>query len=198
MGKHNVLSRVKSKQPGVFSQGSVCHLDKSVLLAGVKALPVDVDDFFVDLFYFFNKSATRKEEFHEFQKFPGTKELKIIKRRKTRWLSLDKVVQRVLHQWSALHAYFDKETEDDTTACVARLDQHFKSLMTKLVMLFLEYALKSPCKYKAALQSSLPMLPSLKAKVKRMLRIFLGRFIKAAEDISKVKHDDAEVQLPDS
>ena len=66
-------------------------------------------------------------------------------------------------------------------------------------MLFLEYALESPCKFNAALQSSLPMLPSLKTEVKCMLRISFGRFIKAAEDnISKVKLDDAEVQLPDS
>ena len=43
--------------------------------------------------------------------------------------------------------FFDKEAEDDITARVARLDQHFKSPMTKLVMLFLEYALKSLCKH---------------------------------------------------
>ena len=98
MGKHNsVLSRVKSKQPGVFSQGCVCHLSNLCLLAGVKALPVDVGDFFVDLFYIFNKSAKQKEEFREFQEFTGTKELKIIKHCKTRWLSLEKAVQRVLH-----------------------------------------------------------------------------------------------------
>ena len=48
------------------------------------------------------------------------------------------------------------------------------------------------------------MLPSLKAEVKRMLQIFLGRFIKpdaikaAEDDLNKVKLDDAEVQLPDS
>ena len=60
------------------------------------------------------------------------------------------------------------------------------------------------CKFSAAFQSSLPMLPSLKVEVKRMLRIFLRRFfkadaIKAAEDdLSKVKLNDAAVQLPDS
>ena len=50
VGKHNsVLSRVKEKQPHAYSQGCVCHLANLVLLAGVKALPVDVDDFCVDL-----------------------------------------------------------------------------------------------------------------------------------------------------
>ena len=51
MGKHNsVLSRIKQKQPDVFSQGCVCHLSNLCLLAGVKLLPIDVNDFFVDFF----------------------------------------------------------------------------------------------------------------------------------------------------
>ena len=73
MGRHNsVLSRVKEKQPNVFSIGCV------------------IDDFFVDLYYYFEKSTKRKEMHHEFEEFTDTKVLKIIKQMKTRWLSLDK------------------------------------------------------------------------------------------------------------
>ena len=204
VGKHNsVLSRIKSKQPGVFSQGCVCHLSNLCLLAGVKALPIDVDDFFVDLFYFFNKSTKRKEEFREFQEFTETAQLKIIKHCKTRWLSLEKCIQRVIQQWSALYAYFDREAETDNSARVSRLDQHFKSHMCKLVMLFLEFALESLCKFNAAFQSTLVMLPSLKSEVKRMLRIFLGRFIKSdvikavGDDLSSIIIGDEENELAD-
>ena len=58
LGKHNsVLSRVREQQPHVFSQGCVCHLANLCLfLAGVKVLPVDVDDLLVALFHFFDKS----------------------------------------------------------------------------------------------------------------------------------------------
>ena len=60
MEKHNsVVSRIRSKQPNVFSQGCVCHLSNLCLLAGVKTLPIDVDNFFVDLYYYFDKSAKR-------------------------------------------------------------------------------------------------------------------------------------------
>ena len=38
---------MKAKQPGVFSQGCVCHLANLCLLQGIKSLPIDVDDFFV-------------------------------------------------------------------------------------------------------------------------------------------------------
>ena len=200
-------SRVKNAQPKVFSQGCVCHLANLCLLAGVQTLPVDVDDFFVDLYYYFDKSAKRKEEFHEFQLFTGVKEMKIIKHCKTRWLSLEKCVQRVLEQWSALYAYFDKVSEDDHSARVIRLDQHFKSLLTKLVFYFLDFALDSMCKFNAIFQLSLPMLPSLKAEVTRLLKILLGRFlkldvIKQAEeeksDFSSIDLSDSSLYLPDN
>ena len=85
VGKHtSVLSRVKDKQPNVFNEGCVCHLSNLCFLAGVKVLPIDLDDFFVDLYYFFNKSAKRKEEFREFQEFTNTKQLKVLKHVKTR------------------------------------------------------------------------------------------------------------------
>ena len=125
MGKHNsVLSRVKRKQPRVFSIGCVANL---CLLAGVKELPIDVDDFFVDLYYYFDKSSKRKEILHEFQEFTNTKELKILKHCKTRWLSLDRAVKRVPQQWDALYAYFDREAETDRSGRVLGLDNNFKS-----------------------------------------------------------------------
>ena len=168
-------------------------------------LPVDIDDFFVDLYYYFDKSAKRKEEFHDFQVFTGVKELKIIKHCKTRWLSLEKCIQHVIQQWSALYAYFDKVSEDDHSARVMQLDQHFKSPLTKLILLFLEFALKSICKFNAVFQSSAPMLPYLKTEVTCLFRILLGRFIKsnvimAAEkenDITAINLSDPEIQLQD-
>ena len=59
MGKHSsVLSRVKVKQPMVYIAKVVCHLANLCLLAGVKALPVDVD-----LFYHFGIGAALSQQF---------------------------------------------------------------------------------------------------------------------------------------
>jgi len=121
---------------------------------------------------------------------------------KTRWLSLEKAMQRVLQQWPALHAYFDHVCESDHSSRVMRLDQHLKSPLTKLVMHFLEFALESMCKFNAIFQSTLPMLPALKMEVKRLLRILLGRFLKAdaireAEaDLTKVNLSNTALYLP--
>jgi len=79
------------------------------------------------------------------KKFTDTKVFKIFK---TRWLSLDKTVKKVLIQWDALCAYFDRESEDDKSAQVSRLKGHFNSILVKL-LLFLDYALDSLCKFDA-------------------------------------------------
>ena len=93
------------------------------LLVLAKALPFDVDDFFVDLYYYFHKSARCREELREFQDFVGISEMKIIKHCPTHWFSLEKVIKRVLHQWEALHAYFDKQAETNSDARVQRVYQ---------------------------------------------------------------------------
>lgn len=84
----------------------------------------------------FITTSKRKEGLKEFQEFTGVKEQKILKHCKTRWLSLEWAIKRVLQQWPALYAYFDREAETDRSAHVQRLDRHFKSPLTKLVLLF--------------------------------------------------------------
>ena len=158
-------------------------------MAGVKALPVDV---VVDLFYYFEKSAKRKEDLREFQHFTDTKQLKVLKHCKTRWLSLEKAVHQVIQRWPALYAYFDSVSENDHLARVRRLDQNFKSHLTKLVM-FLEFALDSMCKFNVVFQSSMPMLPALKPEVHRLLRILLGRFV-LAEAIQDANNDFMDIK----
>ena len=90
-------------------------------------------------------------------------QLKVLKHCKTRWLSLERFVKRVIQQWQALHAYYDKESEEDKSTRVQRLNKHLESALTKLVMHFLKYFFDFLCKFNAIFQSDLSILPSLKA-----------------------------------
>ncbi len=71
-------------------------------------------------------------------------------------------------------------------------------------MLFLGFALNSMCKFNALFQSDIPMLPTLKAEVHRLLRIFLGRFLvtecihTADSSFMDINLQDPNVQLPDN
>ena len=58
VGAHNsVLSRVRAKQPQVFSLGCLCHLSNLCAVAALKTLPVSVDDLLIDVFYHFKHSS---------------------------------------------------------------------------------------------------------------------------------------------
>ena len=176
----------------------MCHLANLCLLQGIKCLSLDVDDFFVD------KLFKRKEELHEFQDFTGTQQLNILKHCKTRSLNLERSVKRVLQQWQALLAYFDKESEEDNSARVQRLNKHLKGPLTKLFMHFLQYSLEFLSRFNTVFQSNLAMLPSLKVEVLRLLCVLLGKFIAAAsvptthEGINEINLNDPAIQLADS
>ena len=44
-----VLSRIKQKEPNVFSLGCMCHLDALCAVVALKELPVSVDDLLIDI-----------------------------------------------------------------------------------------------------------------------------------------------------
>lgn len=52
-------------EPLLYDAGGICHLADLTVKAGMKALPVDIDQLFVDIFYYFQHSSKRKQEFYD-------------------------------------------------------------------------------------------------------------------------------------
>lgn len=50
---NSVLSRLREKNPAVFNLGCVCHLANLCAQAGIKALPLPVEDLLVDVYFHF-------------------------------------------------------------------------------------------------------------------------------------------------
>lgn len=50
---NSMLSRVREKQPKVFSLGCLCHLANLCSAAAMKTLPVSIDNLLIDIFYHF-------------------------------------------------------------------------------------------------------------------------------------------------
>lgn len=63
----------------------------------------------VDNFYYFDKSTKRKNGYAEYCGFCDTEYQKILKHASTRWLSLEKTIDRTLRQYSGLRSYFLSE-----------------------------------------------------------------------------------------
>ena len=138
--KSGVQKLIKRQNPHVFDVGCICHLANLTIKAGLESLPVDIDQLFVDIFYYFNHSSKRKQVFEdhwcsEFTSEPSA----ILKHCPTRWLSLLRCVKRYLTQLEPLTTYFLSCSEQSSKEIdIAR---RLENPLTKPILLFLSYIL---------------------------------------------------------
>ena len=60
--RSGVQKRIKNEHPHLYDVGCICHLADLTVKAGLKVLPVDIDQLFIDVFYHFFHSSKRKQE----------------------------------------------------------------------------------------------------------------------------------------
>ena len=73
-------------------------------------------DLLVDIYYHFKHSSKRCEEFSiVFKDFDGIAPARVLKHCSTRWLSLERAINRLLQLWPALYAYFNREIDNTKT-----------------------------------------------------------------------------------
>ena len=122
------------------SVGDICHLADLTVKAGLKALPVDIDQLFIDVFYYFYHSSKRNQEFCNLWCSLFTTEPEVIlKHCPTRWLSLLHCVGRYLSQYDGLKSYF--LSCDEQSAKVRSISERLGNPLTRPLLLFLSYIL---------------------------------------------------------
>ena len=205
VGRHNsVLKRIRARQPDVFSFGCVCHLAALCAAAALKKLPVSIDGLLIDIHYHFKHSSKRCEEFAQVRDdFEGIAPLSIIKHCSTRWLSLEKVVKRLLTLWPALRAYFDQERDANDRA--QRVADMLMKVETKLWCHFISFTLKLLNTFNTALQTSASKIGTLQHDISQLLRSYLTNFVLpecladvTLDSIYEFNFCDTAVAVPDS
>jgi len=109
--KSGVAFFLKEKHREIIPIGCSCHLINLAAQKAAAVLPADIEQTVIDIFYFLEKSANRKESLKEFQRLHNTEIRKILKHVPTRWLSLNKCLGRLVGQWQPLLHYFLKEVK---------------------------------------------------------------------------------------
>ena len=109
--RNSVLSRLRSVQPHLWHIHCICHVAHLCAAHAAKKLPADIENFVIDLYYYFHRSSKRIEEYKEFQEFCEVEPLTILKHASTRWLSLHTSVCRIVQQWDALYSYFNSHEQ---------------------------------------------------------------------------------------
>ncbi|CAG2237125.1 unnamed protein product [Mytilus edulis] len=152
--KNSLLSRIRQKQPNVVDMGCICHLANLCCGAGVKELPLPIDDFIVDSYYHFQHSSKRMEEYKEYLSFCDVEPLKILKHVSTRWLSLHTCITRILHHWPALKSYFNSHQDVEKEGRVKRVAKHLNNPEMMLYFQFLEFILAPLNEFNTAFQAN--------------------------------------------
>ncbi|CAC5402734.1 unnamed protein product [Mytilus coruscus] len=135
--------------------------------------------------------STRRENYKQFQEFTETDPMKIIKHCSTRWLSLERCVQRTLQQWPALKSYFQSHAECEKPGRINRCMQYFTSDQMWLYFAFLEFVMPILNDFNVMFLAGESMIGNLHTEVVRLLRKMMGKFvttstITAQSDITKI------------
>lgn len=203
VGRHNsIMTRVLQKEQSIYVLGCPCHIIHNTAQKGSKAFcestHFDVDDFLVDLYYYFDKSTKRKFELAEFSSFCDVVYRKIIHHITVRWLSLQAAVDRALQQYEALRSYF--LSKDESTPRFQRLQSILSDPATEVYLLFYSNVLHSFVRLNLFLQREEPLIGAVHEQINKFVKLLMSKFIPVsnlAGDISELDYKNKSLQRPD-
>lgn len=85
------------------------HIVHNAVKKGISELECDVENFVLNVFYWFKQSAARREDYHEIQLselIESFHEHFFLRHVESRWLTLGPVCERIIEQYAALKIYF--------------------------------------------------------------------------------------------
>ena len=185
---NSIASRRKNENPDIFISGCACHLAHIAATeandAFTDVLGINIEDVLIDLFYWFDKSSKRKGKLSEYFEFCDQDYQKVLKHVSTRWLSLERCVERALKKFPSLKAYFLSESFPDQR--FGRLEVAFSNPILESVLLFHQASMQLFTELNKLLQRSEPTIRVLRGAMLRLVkkvasRIVQPQFIKDAE-----------------
>lgn len=184
------------KNPAIYFNGCPCHIIHNAARKASECLcnvcGFDVEELCIDLYYWFEKSTKRKNGLQSYCIFCDQDYKAILKHVTTRWLSLERAVERTLKQYSSLRSYFMSESESQPR--FQRLQKIFESPMTEVYLLFFQCVLPCFTHANQFLQREEPLIHILQPQLLNLLKKILGKFLKAAV-VSHCLNEDTLVSV---
>ena len=158
---HNSLaSRLKAKNPETYVLGCPCHL-AHIAASGAhdafaKIMGISAEELLIDQYHWFEKSTKRKGILLEYMQFCNQEYGKILKHSSTRWLSLERCIQRTVEKYAGLKSYF--LSEDAADARFKRLHKAFENPLTEVSLFFHNASTSLFTNFNKLLQSDEPSI----------------------------------------
>ena len=200
--RSGVQKLIKNEHPTLYDVGCICHLADLTVKAGMTTLPIDIDQLFIDIFYFFYHSSKRKQEFVDLWCSLFTNEPEVIlKHCPTRWLSLLRCVDRYINQLEGLKSYF--RSSDEETSKIRSILNRLENPLLKPLLHFLSYIMTPMCKFNQVFQKSDENTTcELYTEMCRLTRLYASNVLTteaittAGDDLSHLRFD-SDNQLDD-
>ena len=158
---------------------------------------------FMYMWHLFGSSSKRREDNKVFQAFVDVDDAVILKHCPTRWLSLERVINRVLNQLSALTSYFASHDDVERPGRIRRIHERLSKPLTTMTLLFLQYALPFLNEFNRLFQNEESKVGVLIPEMDRLLRKLLVKFvqlrhIRNVADLRTIDYSDRGIQQGDS
>ena len=141
-----------------------------------KIAKFDLEDHCVDLYHWFEKSSKRKSALKEYYEFCDIEYAEVIRYASTRWLCLERCVNRELRKFEGLKSYFLSEGLSD--ARFQRLETSYQDPMTEVYLLFIQSILPVFTNFNKLLQSEEPLIYLLHDFQQKFMNKLATKFIK--------------------
>lgn len=145
-GKGNIWRKLQIQLGrDILGIGCNAHIIHNTLQTAVDCLPIDLECFAVKVYKYFHIYTVRVKELKEFCDFVQLDYQKLLQHGSTRFLSLGPSLERILHLFDGLRAYFLSQEK-----CPKFLKDTFSNPCTKL---WLGFALKQTAAFHRALET---------------------------------------------
>ena len=164
----------------IFVSGCPCHLVH--IAAGnahdafAEITGINIEDLQIDIYYWFERSTKRKGTLTEYMDFCSQDYAKVLKHVSTRWLSLERCIQRTLEKFEGLKSYF--LSEDFLDQMFQRLHKGFNNPLTEVALLFHHASIQLFNNFNKLLQSNEPIIHMFHASIEKLARNLANRIIK--------------------
>ena len=178
--RDSIKTRVLERNSSVFFNGCPCHIIHNAARKASDELcsfcGFDIEELCIDIFYWFEKSTKRKNGLQSYCTFCDQEYRAMMKHVTTRWLSLERAVERVLKQYESLKSYFRSENEAQPR--FKRLYDLFEDPMTEVYLLFFQSILPCFTHTNQFLQREEPLIHVLQPQLLNLFKKILGKFVK--------------------
>ena len=155
-------------------------------LKELKAAEIDLDQFAIDLHFFLKLSSARREDFRKMSSITDVTVHYLLRHCQTRWLSIERVLVRIIEQFENIRTYFLVELPKlpgfkgkgiGSTERYKRINSLLNNKDLLPCMTFVVFVSQDFRKFMLPLQTSAPMIHVLHSMEMKLIQNLISKFL---------------------